>query len=158
MVQETQRDDAGSEGRSERVRQVVQDCLQRRAAGESLSDESIIDAHPDLMPGLGEELRKLQLIAAAWQEAEQEPSADVDGGTDTRRGLQVRCPHCHTPIGHALGWCSWRMAKPCAKPIARDFITAVGPFAKRHSTVFVVMGLITTAKIRNSPDACMKRA
>jgi serine/threonine protein kinase len=77
---------------------VVQDCLQRRAAGESLSDESIIDAHPDLMPELGEELRKLRLITAAWQKAEQHPSVDVDGGTDTRRGLQVRCPHCQTPV------------------------------------------------------------
>ena len=46
MVQNGQCDDAQPEERSQRVRQVLQDFLQRRAAGESLSDQSISTPTP----------------------------------------------------------------------------------------------------------------
>jgi hypothetical protein len=45
-----------------RVRDVVEDCLRRRNAGERLSDEEVIAGHPGLMPELGDELRKVRVI------------------------------------------------------------------------------------------------
>jgi len=65
MSQATPHDEEGSDGRSETVRRIVRDCIQRRAAGEDLPDERIIDRHPDLMPELGRELRALALIEQA---------------------------------------------------------------------------------------------
>ena len=59
-----------------------------RAQGEKITDESLIEAHPDLMPELAEELRFVHLIASAKSEARRPP----------REGLHVRCPHCHHPV------------------------------------------------------------
>ena len=93
-----------SSDRSSLVQAVVKDCLRRRSAGEAVSDQSVIDAHPDLMPDLGEELRKLQLIGTAKEAAKAGSLAWGDKTTDfaalaTREGgLHVRCPHCHNPI------------------------------------------------------------
>ena len=50
---------------SERIQKVVNDCLRRRKKGEDLAENSIIAAHPDLMPQLGEELRKIRRVASA---------------------------------------------------------------------------------------------
>jgi serine/threonine protein kinase len=49
---------------------VVDDVARRRAAGETLSDEQILAAHPGLAASLAEELRKLALIRAARDRAE----------------------------------------------------------------------------------------
>ena len=49
---------------SERIQNVVNDCLRRRKKGEDLAENSIIAAHPDLMPQLGEELRKIRRVAS----------------------------------------------------------------------------------------------
>ena len=57
-------DHVGKRERTARLRHVVDDCLRRRATGESVSDKSLIDTHPDLLPELAEELRKLRLIEA----------------------------------------------------------------------------------------------
>ena len=54
--------------RSSRIQALVEDCLRRRAAGEVVSDQSLIDSHPEL----GQELKKLQLIGEAKM------AADVD--------------------------------------------------------------------------------
>lgn len=51
--------------RSARIRKVVEDCMVRRAAGESLPDDSVTDRHQDLMPELKEELAVLAMIERA---------------------------------------------------------------------------------------------
>ncbi len=77
----------------------------RRAAGEAFSDVSLIAKHPDLMPELGEELRKMRIITAAREQAAQ---TDFSGGgnavyhvSDTGSGsgrLEVRCPSATNPL------------------------------------------------------------
>jgi len=88
--------------KAQRIRQVVQECRRRRRAGESISDESVIEAHPALMPELAEELGALHLIEAARKEVEAaETDARKSMSTDEGRsspGLQVRCPHCQHPV------------------------------------------------------------
>ncbi|HOW73327.1 MAG TPA: protein kinase [Phycisphaerae bacterium] len=61
----------GDDSRASRIQAVLDDCIQRRLAGESLSDEQIIATHPDLMPELGDELRKLGRIQEARRAANQ---------------------------------------------------------------------------------------
>ena len=56
--------------RSERARQVIDDYLRRRAAGETVDCGHIASAHPELMPELGSEFRKLQLIERAHVRAD----------------------------------------------------------------------------------------
>jgi hypothetical protein len=40
--------------RSESLRGIINDLIVRRAGGETISDESLIAAHPGLMPELAE--------------------------------------------------------------------------------------------------------
>ncbi|MFO0899980.1 MAG: protein kinase [Pirellulales bacterium] len=79
--------------RAEQARCVVQDCFRRRLAGEPILEQTIVAAHPDLMPELAAELDKLRLLEAAWHEAESRGSAPARGESP----LRVRCPDCHTP-------------------------------------------------------------
>ncbi|MCA9211436.1 MAG: protein kinase [Planctomycetales bacterium] len=76
------------EKRAEQIRQIVKDCLMDRAAGEKITDESLIQSHPHLMPELQEELRNLRMIEQA------EVKADRSGVS----GLHIRCPHCQNPV------------------------------------------------------------
>jgi hypothetical protein len=62
------RNSDGSATRAD-IRAVLEDCASRRADGEAVSDRDIINAHPELMPELGEELRKLRIIGAARKKA-----------------------------------------------------------------------------------------
>ena len=55
--------------RTSRIQQIVEDCLSRRGGGEDVSDDQLIDSHPDLMPELRDELRKLALVERARAEA-----------------------------------------------------------------------------------------
>jgi tetratricopeptide (TPR) repeat protein/tRNA A-37 threonylcarbamoyl transferase component Bud32 len=106
----------GPEELTRQIGQLIDDVLRRRAAGEEVSDHSLIAAHPHLMPELAEELRRLRLIEAARGKAEQQ-SAEGSGqpavqdtedqgpprqrpveGPPEARGLHVRCPHCHHPV------------------------------------------------------------
>ena len=93
-------DPAAQVERSGRLRQVIDDCLRRRAEGKSVSEESLIDTHPDLMPELAEELGKLRLIEAGRRQAERElhetaPYAEQRAGS---RRLRICCPHCRDPF------------------------------------------------------------
>src|SRR5262245_40420282 len=51
--------------RAVRARDVAEDCLRRRHAGEHLPDDAVLDGHPELLPELGDELRKLRVIERA---------------------------------------------------------------------------------------------
>ena len=74
--------------RSGRIRQVLDGVIDRRASGETVSDEQLITEHPELMPDLANALRDLRLVQVAQAKA----------AVDKSSGLHVRCPHCHNPI------------------------------------------------------------
>ncbi|MCA9147878.1 MAG: hypothetical protein KDA92_01200, partial [Planctomycetales bacterium] len=74
--------------RTERVRQVIEDCMDRRAAGASVTDAELIANHSDLMPELDSALRFLRLAETAEQHARHLAAA----------GLHVRCPHCQIAL------------------------------------------------------------
>ncbi len=67
--------------RESRLRAVVEECLRRRAAGESVSDQSVLDSHPDLAPELAHELAVLQLLERARSSAGSRAGGPrLDGG------------------------------------------------------------------------------
>jgi eukaryotic-like serine/threonine-protein kinase len=88
-----------------RIRAVVNQYLQRRAAGESLPDNDLIALHPELMPRLAEELRKAALRSVPRDVAAQNIDSDTRAyqqlGTYSGH-LQVRCPDCHAPMEVAM--------------------------------------------------------
>jgi serine/threonine protein kinase len=96
----------GSE-KSTCVRQAVAEFLYRRADGDPVAEEAVVAAHPELMPELGEELRRLRLIAAAREQAAA-PFDSVEATRshhrfDTGSGrLEVRCPNCHSAMEVAV--------------------------------------------------------
>ena len=61
--------------RSARLTRVVDDVIDRRRAGEDVSDEAITTAYPDLMPELGRRLRDLRRIEFAERLADQAETA-----------------------------------------------------------------------------------
>ena len=80
-----------------RLRQVLDDFLALRAQGEDVSSELLFDKHPELMPELADECRKLELIDHARLQGESNQSADAQEQRDTDRRpaqLLLRCPHC----------------------------------------------------------------
>lgn len=82
------RRNADNARRTERVQQVVRDCLERRHRGEQVSDESVIREHPEFMPELASELELVQMLEDGDDEA-----ADTGSSTGLRH-LTVRCSHC----------------------------------------------------------------
>ena len=58
--------------RDEQLRQVIDTCRKRLAEGKDFPDSAIIDQFPDLMPELGQALKKLRLIERAKQVAASE--------------------------------------------------------------------------------------
>ena len=47
--------DSNGSQRAEQIRQIVKDCLLGRADGQVITDESLIESHPDLMPELADD-------------------------------------------------------------------------------------------------------
>ena len=64
--------------RAARVQRIIDDCVRRRAAGESLPDEAVIAAHAELMPELADALRGLAIVGAAFDRVLAGP-ADSSG-------------------------------------------------------------------------------
>ena len=60
---------AGDSDRKARLRSVVEECLGRLNAGETLNASEVVAANPDLMPELGDALDKLLAIKAARDKA-----------------------------------------------------------------------------------------
>lgn len=58
--------------RAQRIQRILDECIDRQAAGEAASYEELIAVHRDLMPELGEALRKLALIEQACRRAHEE--------------------------------------------------------------------------------------
>lgn len=73
----------GNSDRREKVRQILDDFLDRRGRGESVSTEFYLEAHPDLSPELALEFEKLRIIDAARRPSESSDEQHL-----------VRCPHC----------------------------------------------------------------
>jgi tetratricopeptide (TPR) repeat protein len=73
--------DSSSGGRradqDRRLSQVLAEVVARRAAGETVADEALAAAHPELMPRLGEKLRVLGLLERAERRAAStDPAAE----------------------------------------------------------------------------------
>jgi tetratricopeptide (TPR) repeat protein len=89
--------------RTNALQQLIFDCLRRLQQHEVFSDESIQQAHPELMPELASELTELRRIHAMQQLADR---GELDGwmssqsslANDAKAVLTIRCPECHTPI------------------------------------------------------------
>ncbi|MBK9120328.1 MAG: serine/threonine protein kinase [Phycisphaerales bacterium] len=75
--------------RSTRVRAVARECIRKRAAGNTLSDDEVLAAHADLLPELKIELRKLAAIEGALERAAlpRVPSA-VETGTNPDENVE----------------------------------------------------------------------
>ena len=95
MSQRSNPVDSDQPDRATRIQHVVDDCLLARAKGQVIIDESLIQAHPDLMPELADELRKLRMIEQAVRKAGQ---AERHSEHSDSPGLHIRCPHCHNPV------------------------------------------------------------
>ena len=80
-----------------RVREIVDAYLRRRAAGEAVSVDSLLEEHQDLRDELAAELAKLARIDQAWTEADSEQSTRPgQHHTVLETTLLVRCPRCQT--------------------------------------------------------------
>jgi serine/threonine protein kinase/ribosomal protein S27E len=70
---------------SARVRHVVFDYLDRRAAGEPVTRQSVLADHPELLPDLTLALKHVGIVNAACEEA----------AAGRASSFAVRCPNCH---------------------------------------------------------------
>lgn len=82
----------GADGAA-KAKEVVREYVQRCRSGDQVDSNQIITAHPELMPELGQELRKLEIITRARQQAESHASAnDPNAQTDSRPGKPPEGP------------------------------------------------------------------
>lgn len=81
--------DATQAGKASKINRLVEDCLRRRIAGETLPDDSILSANPDLLPELEVELRKLAVIQEAERivRVESSPARGESGDNQNERDL-----------------------------------------------------------------------
>lgn len=77
--------------RSEQIRRIIDDYIGRRSKGEEVSDQALLQSHPELLPELAEQLRGLRVIERAQRQFDNESA-----GQST--GLRIRCPHCHQSV------------------------------------------------------------
>lgn len=90
---------SNSELRSLLIRQVVDDFLARRARGESVSRDELLEQHTDLREEIAAELSRLELIDRARQHADTEDSTQEDNDpASVETALFIRCPHCQARI------------------------------------------------------------
>ena len=80
------------EPRSSQTQQVIDECLRRRVAGESVSDDAVIAAHPDLMPELESALQKLSLIQSAVMRGREESRRASLSQLGSFAGVPIRLP------------------------------------------------------------------
>ncbi len=90
MAKPNQHRDIEGQTKLERIHEIVNDCLVRRTAGESITDDSITAAHPDLMPQLEEWLRGLRMLRAVVEQSDSGGELDGQG--------HFRCPFCDTEM------------------------------------------------------------
>ena len=106
--------DESPRAREDRIQAIVTTCLERWAAGDSFSTRDVLKEHFDLMPELGQELHKVQIIAEAGGGGLSDGVPDRSTGmastivqtgstgvqsSAAKRSLQIRCPHCQESVG-----------------------------------------------------------
>lgn len=67
--------------RDVQVTRVVEDVVRRRESGDTVRDDEVMAAHPNLMPKLGEELHALHLVELAGDRTEN-PSSTLEASDD----------------------------------------------------------------------------
>lgn len=87
--------------RREQIRRVAKASIHRRHSGETLTDEQIIAEHPDLMPELAEELRRLALVQRAGKVAIGDSTRQAVDGLEALYDSsdEVDVHFVHTPSG-----------------------------------------------------------
>ncbi|MCA9149303.1 MAG: hypothetical protein KDA92_08400, partial [Planctomycetales bacterium] len=78
-----------SDARKQQLRTLLDEVLVRRDAGELLTDEMLVEGHPELMPELAEQLRFLRML----QEA-----SSVSVNAIERPTGEVCCPACSRTV------------------------------------------------------------
>jgi eukaryotic-like serine/threonine-protein kinase len=73
----TSSNDPRTAQRARQIRQAVTELVQRRAAGEPVPDDDVLARHPDLLPELAMELRKLARIQNALEECQWREQVDL---------------------------------------------------------------------------------
>lgn len=88
--------------RLQQIRDVIDACLVQRATGALLTDAAVIARHPELMPELDEELKRVRLIAGARQRVDGGNGSDAsersDPGGGSDRSIRLQCPHCRAGV------------------------------------------------------------
>ena len=85
--------------RSRRVRQAMDEFLERRASGEEISTDELLSTHGPLQADIAAELQKLAVIDRARAAAANDESSNRSTESTQRRTLLlVRCPHCQTRV------------------------------------------------------------
>lgn len=87
--------------RSSAICKVIDAFLLERSKNPQLSSDSLLEAHADLMPELGEMLSRLARIDAARTDANDHATCETTaytGELPENFGLRVRCPHCFHQI------------------------------------------------------------
>ncbi len=96
---------------SVQVERIIEECMRRRAAGDSLTDAEVLAANPDpqLRAELEQALAHLRMVQQAVAVADRSgtiPAKHMLGSEVTGDGasqaesltqLRIRCPHCFTP-------------------------------------------------------------
>ncbi len=91
--------------RTRQIQQVVRECYRRRADGESIRDESVIEAHPALMPELAQQLAALRLIAQAQQQADSDETEGASLESPMQRVREPNAPPRRSDSSQANpGW------------------------------------------------------
>ena len=110
---------ADDQSRADRIQQIANDFLHRRASGEEISDESIIAAHPDLMPELSKWLRAASLLQTGkWrEEGNRQPGTAEFSDPAIQRGAQIGPYKVLSVLGE--GGCGMVYLAECEKPIKR---------------------------------------
>lgn len=75
--------------RNENIREVLNQHWQQRDSG-NMTDDDLVQAHPELMPELQAELRKLQIIDQARQQAKHQ-DVSTDGGMRDQLSTETFC-------------------------------------------------------------------
>ena len=75
-----------------RTQGVIDECLRRRATGETLTDDDVIAAHPDLLPELESALHSLALIQSAVLRGREESRRRGNSHCETTSGVAIWLP------------------------------------------------------------------
>ena len=69
-----------SDPRKRQIQEIVEDVVHRRAAGEEITDEQVMEQHPDLMPELEAKLNALHRITDAIDQSDHGNVSDYVPG------------------------------------------------------------------------------